>query len=187
MGPPVEEDEGRSDARRRVDASEPDEATSPASSVGRSGSPDASRGRCCWSAAIYFLFPKIVGVQGAFDRLGDATPGWSWSRSLQRACFASYVALFRGVVGGASSSLDWRESYQITMAGLAATLPVLGRRRGRGRAHLLGAAQGRHGAAPGGLPDGGLLVLLYAVYMLALVVFGILLRTGVLRGRARPG
>ena len=35
--------------------------------------------------------------------------------------FASYVALFRGVIGGGTLHLSWSESYQITMAGLAAT------------------------------------------------------------------
>ena len=40
--------------------------------------------------------------------------------------FAAYVALFRGVLGGVDIAkvrrrLDWRASYQITMAGLAAT------------------------------------------------------------------
>ena len=42
------------------------------------------------------------------------------------AAFAAYVALFRGILGGRDSSdvrerLDARASYQITMAGLAAT------------------------------------------------------------------
>ena len=35
--------------------------------------------------------------------------------------FLSYVALFRGVIGEQTLHLEWRESYQITMAGLAAT------------------------------------------------------------------
>ena len=35
--------------------------------------------------------------------------------------FAAYVALFRGVVGEKVIHLEWNESYQITMAGLAAT------------------------------------------------------------------
>ncbi len=35
--------------------------------------------------------------------------------------FATYVALFRGVVGERRPRCTWRETYQITMAGLAAT------------------------------------------------------------------
>ncbi len=35
--------------------------------------------------------------------------------------FGTYVALFRGVVGGDVLPLSWREAYEINMAGLAAT------------------------------------------------------------------
>src|SRR3712207_8472115 len=35
--------------------------------------------------------------------------------------FRSYVALFRGIFAGVSERIDWAASYQITMAGLAAS------------------------------------------------------------------
>src|SRR5262249_32355078 len=73
-------------------------------------------------AAIYILFPKIVGLQGSLSKLSDADPVWIVvSLAFDVLAFASYVALFRGVVGENVVHLEWGESYQITMAGLAAT------------------------------------------------------------------
>ena len=96
--------------------------------------------------------------------------------------FASYVALFRGVVGESVLHLRWSESYQITMAGLAAT-----------RLFSAGGAGGivltYWALRKAGMPRRqsacrmvAFLVLLYAVYLLALIIDGILLRTGVLPG-----
>ena len=98
--------------------------------------------------------------------------------------FASYVALFRGVVGERVRA--WGESYEITMAGLAATR-LLGRRGRRDRAHLLGPAQARMSRKETAARMVAFLVLLYAVYLLTLVINGILLRAGVLSGPAPAG
>ena len=73
-------------------------------------------------AAIYVFLPKIVGIKGAVGQLSDATPGWLVvALGFDVAMFFSYVALFRGVVGERVAGLEWSESYQITMAGLAAS------------------------------------------------------------------
>ncbi len=138
--------------------------------------------------AIYVLLPKIVGIQGAVAKLGDATPGWIVVAVVfDVLAFFSYVALFRGVVGERVVHLEWRESYQITMAGLAAT-----------RLFSAGGAGGivltYWALRKAGMPRRqtacrmvAFLVLLYAVYLLALVLFGILLRTGVLSGSSPVG
>ena len=76
---------------------------------------------------IYILFPTVVGTEEAVEKLGDAV--WYWivvAVALNVAAFAAYVALFRGVLSGPVDDevhrrLDMRASYQITMAGLAAT------------------------------------------------------------------
>jgi uncharacterized protein (TIRG00374 family) len=98
--------------------------------------------------------------------------------------FAAYVALFRGVVGEKIVHLEWGESYQITMAGLAAT-----------RLFSAGGAGGIL-ITYWALRKAGMerrqsvcrmvafLVVLYSVYLVALVIFGILLRTHVLSGEA---
>ena len=77
--------------------------------------------------AIYVLFPKIVGADEAVNNLDDAV--WYWvivAIGFNVVAFVAYVALFRGVLGGTRDDdvhrrLDLRASYQITMAGLAAT------------------------------------------------------------------
>jgi uncharacterized protein (TIRG00374 family) len=138
--------------------------------------------------AIYVLLPKLVGIQGAVAKLGDATPIWVVvAVAFAVLMFFSYVGLFRGVVGERVLHLEWRESYQITMAGLAAT-----------RLFSAGGAGGivltYWALRKAGMPRRqtacrmvAFLVLLYAVYMLALVVFGVLLRTGVLNGTSPVG
>jgi len=135
--------------------------------------------------AIYVLIPRLFDLQDAVDKIGEGNPLWIGVGLL--CCigmFAAYVALFRGVVGEDVVHLEWRESYEITMAGLAAT-----------RLFSAGGAGGIL-LSYWALRKAGLerrravcrmvafLVVLYSVYLAALVIFGILLRTGVLSGEA---
>src|SRR3954447_15401725 len=134
-------------------------------------------------AAIYIIVPKIIGTKGAIGQLSEATPSWLVvAVAFVVLMLASYVALFRGVVGERVVHLEWRESYQVTMAGLAAT-----------RLFSAGGAGGivltYWALRKAGMPRRqtacrmvAFLVLLYAVYMIALMLDGTLLRTGVLNG-----
>ena len=139
-------------------------------------------------AAIYILVPKIIGTKGAIGQLSDATPAWLVvAVAFVVLMFASYVALFRGVVGERVVHLEWRESYQVTMAGLAATR--LFSAGGAGGIVLTYWALRKAGMErrETACRMVAFLVLLYAMYMMALVLFGILLRTGVLSGAAPAG
>jgi putative heme transporter len=143
--------------------------------------------------AIYVVFPRLVGLDDALRKLDDAV--WYWvvvAIAFNVAAFGAYVALFRGVLGGTRDDdvhrrLDLRASYLITMAGLAATrifsaagaggivlsywaLRKAGMTRRRSACRMV-----------------AFLVLTYGVYTLALVIFGILLRTHVLPGDAPFG
>ena len=77
--------------------------------------------------AIYVVFPKIVGFEDSLEKMDDAT--WYWivvAIGFNLAAFGSYVTLFKGILAGSVGEkvfkrLDTRASYQITMAGLAAT------------------------------------------------------------------
>ena len=112
-------------------------------------------------------------------------PGLDRARDrLQRRLFAAYVALFRGVVGEKVIHLEWSESYQITMAGLAATR--LFSAGGAGGIVLTYWALRKAGMErrQSVCRMVAFLVLLYSVYLAALVIFGILLRTDVLSGEA---
>ncbi len=98
--------------------------------------------------------------------------------------FAAYVALFRGVVGEKVIHLEWGESYQITMAGLAATR--LFSAGGAGGILLTYWALRKAGMErrQSVCRMVAFLVVLYSVYLAALVIFGILLSTHVLSGEA---
>ncbi len=135
-------------------------------------------------AFLYFVLPKLAGLGKTWDRLDQGAPGWLAVAALfEVLSFAGYVALFRTVfVRARRSRIDWRASYEITMAGLAAT--------------RLFAAAGSGGVAltVWALRRAGLdrrtvaaqmvtfITVLYGVYMAALVVFGVGLRTGLLPG-----
>ena len=134
-------------------------------------------------AAIYIAVPKIAGLDDAIAKLGEASRWWIGVAFLATlGSFAAYVALFRGVVGHKTVELEWRESYQITMAGLAATrLFSAGGAGGIVLTYwaLLKAGMRRAESARRMV---AFLVVLYAVYVLAVIVFGVLLRIGVLPG-----
>jgi uncharacterized protein (TIRG00374 family) len=135
--------------------------------------------------AIYVLVPRLFDLQDAIAKIGEGDPIWIAVGLL--CCvgmFAAYVALFRGVVGTEAVHLEWRESYEITMAGLGATrLFSAGGAGGILLTYwaLRKAGMERRGAVCRMV---AFLVVLYSVYLAALVVFGILLRTGVLSGEA---
>jgi uncharacterized membrane protein YbhN (UPF0104 family) len=138
--------------------------------------------------AIYFLVPKVVGIEGAVEEMGDAT--WYWiivALGFNVASFFAYVALFTGILGGLKEDevqrrLDLRASYQITMAGLAATRIFSA--AGAGGIALTYWALRKAGMARrrAACRMVAFLVLLYTVYLLALVIFGVLLRTDVFPG-----
>ena len=143
--------------------------------------------------AIYVVFPKVAGFEDSLDKIGDAT--WYWvvvAIGFTVVGFGAYVALFRGILGGSVGEgvherLDFKASYQITMAGLAATrifsaagagglvvtywaLRKAGMERRRAACRMV-----------------AFLALTYVFYLAALIVFGILLRTGVLPGANPSG
>jgi uncharacterized membrane protein YbhN (UPF0104 family) len=138
---------------------------------------------------IYVLLPKVVGLGGALDRLSD--PNWAWIVVALAFCVASflaYAALFRGILGGRDDQnevyekVDLSASYKITMAARAAT--TLFSAAGAGGVALTYWALRKAGMErrKAACRMVAFLVLLYAVYAAALIVFGVLLRTGVLNG-----
>lgn len=135
--------------------------------------------------AIYILFPKVIGLEDALGTIAEGDLLWIGVALLFNVgAFAAYVALFRGVVGERVLHLTWSESYQITMAGLAATR--LFSAGGAGGILLTYWALRKAGMerrqSAGRMV--AFLVVLYSIYLFALVIFGVLLRTGVLPGDA---
>jgi uncharacterized protein (TIRG00374 family) len=133
---------------------------------------------------IYFLFPKLVGLGDALSKLGDADPVWiAAAIGFNVLAFATYIALFKAVVGGDALPLDWKETYEINMAGVAATrLFSAGGAGGIALTYwaLRKAGMRRHEV---GQRMVAFLALQYVFYPVALIVCGVLLRTGVLPGK----
>lgn len=133
--------------------------------------------------AIYFLFPKLVGLGDAMGRLGEANPIWiAVAIVLNVVAYGTYIALFKAVVGGDALRLTWGETYEINMAGVAATL--LFSAGGAGGIALTYWALRKAGM---GRRDVGrrmvaFISLHYLFYPLAIILFGVLLRTGVMNG-----
>ncbi|MEA2421343.1 MAG: putative heme transporter [Thermoleophilaceae bacterium] len=138
--------------------------------------------------AIYVILPKVVGLNDVLGRLSDAK--WYWvalAPAFSALAFSSYSVLFRGVLGGRDEDLvhhrlDFRTSVLITMSGfVATTLFSAGGAGGIALTYwaLRKAGMSRRRAACRMV---AFLALLYSVYLLALVVFGTLLSTGVLHG-----
>jgi uncharacterized protein (TIRG00374 family) len=140
--------------------------------------------------AIYVLLPKITDAGDTIDRVGSAT--WYWivvAVGFNVVSFAAYTMLFRAILGGRIEDdvrrrIDMRASYQITLAAFAATLLFsAGGAGGLALTYwaLRKAGMQRRRAACRMV---AFLTLQYGVYLLALIVFGVLLRTGVLNGDA---
>jgi uncharacterized protein (TIRG00374 family) len=133
---------------------------------------------------IYFLFPKLVGLGDALSKLDDADLVWvAIAIGFNLVAIATYIALFKAVVGGDALPLTWGETYEINMAGVAATL--LFSAAGAGGIALTYWALRKAGMARHdvGRRMVAFLSLHYVFYPIALIVFGVLLRTGVLPGK----
>src|SRR5690242_21423985 len=126
-----------------------------------------------------FLVPKVGELGHTWTRVSSGDKTWLLvAAGFEVLSFIGYVVLFRAVFVRSRARINWRESYQITMAGLAATrLLAAG---GAGGVALTAWALKRSGM------DGrtvtrrmtAFMVILYGVYMGALLVDGVGLATG---------
>jgi uncharacterized protein (TIRG00374 family) len=136
-------------------------------------------------AFLYFVLPKLLGLKETWNRIEQGNAWWlAFAAVLTVLSFWAYVWLFRAVFVRGESRIGWRASYQITMAGLAATrLFAAG---GAGGLALTAWALRRAGRGPRtvGARMIAFLVLLYGVYMAALVIAGLGLYFGVFAGPA---
>lgn len=142
------------------------------------------------TAGVYVLVPRILGVSSALARISHANGYWVGAAVVFNAgAFFAYVLLFRGILGGKAHDelhrrISMRVSYQITMAGLAATRVFSAggvggialtywvlRRAGMQRQRTM-----RQMVA--------FLMVLYSVYLVCVVVFGVCLYVGIFPGPA---
>lgn len=134
-------------------------------------------------AFLYVVLPQLGGVRHTWDRLNNGDAWWiAIAVALQLLSMASYIAIFQGVHVPPGSPITWRQSYQITMAGLAATrLFAAG---GAGGVAVTAWALRRSGMERREVAERmiAFLVLLYGVYMAAMVICGVGLYVGLFAG-----
>jgi uncharacterized membrane protein YbhN (UPF0104 family) len=148
---------------------------------------------------LYFVLPKLAGVGTTLHHLEHGDAWWiAAGVVLELASFAGYIVLFRAVFvgrearspglprmrpdGSPPSPIGWPESYQITMAGLAATR--LFATAGAGGIALTAWALRRSGiqARLVACRMVAFIVLLYAVYAGSVLLDGIGLGIGLFPG-----
>jgi uncharacterized membrane protein YbhN (UPF0104 family) len=137
------------------------------------------------AAFLYFVLPKLLGLRDTWHRVQHGNGWWLALGALFEVCsFIGYVVLFRGVFLRGGSRIGWRASYEITMAGLAATR--LFASAGAGGIALTAWALRRSGMEPRLVACRmiAFMGLLYAVFMGCLVIGGLGLYLGAFPGAA---
>jgi uncharacterized membrane protein YbhN (UPF0104 family) len=140
-------------------------------------------------AALYLLAPQLAGLEDTWHRLEDGSPWWlALGLVFGLVMFGGYVAMFRGIfIRAGAARIGWRASYQITMAGLAASRIFAA--GGAGGLVVTAWALRRAGMARRLVADKTLtfLILTYMPYMAALILCGFGLRLGIFNGEAPFG
>jgi uncharacterized membrane protein YbhN (UPF0104 family) len=135
---------------------------------------------------LYFVLPKLAGVGATVHHLEGGDKWWiAVGVVLELMSFAGYVVLFRAVFvidSQPPQSIGWRESYEVTMAGLVATR--LFAAAGAGGVALTAWALRRSGMPPRLVACRmvAFMVLLYVIYAGSLLLDGVGLGSGVLPG-----
>jgi uncharacterized protein (TIRG00374 family) len=136
-------------------------------------------------AALYFVLPKLVGLRDTWNRIQGGDLWWfGIAAALEVVSFLSYIALFRSVFVRNTTRISWRVSYEITMAGLAATRLLASAGAGGIALTVWALRRSGMGARTVGSRMVAFMVLLYAVYMGTLIVGGLGLYLGLFPGPA---
>jgi uncharacterized membrane protein YbhN (UPF0104 family) len=136
-------------------------------------------------AALYLLLPKLAGLNQTWGRLKHGNPLWlAAAAGVELLSIGGYALLFRTVFGRGMPRLDWRASIQIPLAGIAAIRLVAA--AGAGGVAVTVWALDRAGMEARQIAARMVanIALQYAVYLAAIVIFGLALATGALPGPA---
>jgi uncharacterized protein (TIRG00374 family) len=139
-------------------------------------------------ALLYYGLPRLAGIDATWHRIEQGDPWWlALALGFSILSFGGYVVLFRYVYVEGGARIGLRESYEITMASLAATRIFAA--GGAGGIALTAWAMRRAGMAARTVADRTMvfLVLTYVVYMVVMMLTGIGLRLGILSGPAPFG
>jgi uncharacterized protein (TIRG00374 family) len=139
-------------------------------------------------ALLYYGIPRLAGLDATWHRIEQGNPWWlALALAFSVLSFGGYVVLFRYVFAEGGARIGLRESYQITMASLAATRIFAA--GGAGGIALTAWAMRRAGMSRRIVAERTMvfLVLTYVVYMAGLLLVGLGVRVGVLPGPAPFG
>jgi uncharacterized membrane protein YbhN (UPF0104 family) len=137
------------------------------------------------AVGLYVGLPEIAGLHDTWGRLSSGDPLWLCAAAiLEAGSYAAYVCAFHRLFGRRGSRIGWRESYDISLAGVAASRLLA--MAGAGGIALT--AWALHHSGMNRRPLASRLttfyVLLYGIFMAALVLVGTGLRAGLLAGPA---
>jgi putative heme transporter len=140
------------------------------------------------AGALYFGLPRLAGLEDTWGRLSSGDPLWLCAAALlEVAAYAAYVFTFHRLFAEPGSRIGWRESHDISLAGVVASRVFA--TAGAGGIALTVWALDRSGMERRVLVTRltSFYALIYGIFMVALVVVGIGLRSGVLNGPAPFG
>jgi uncharacterized membrane protein YbhN (UPF0104 family) len=132
---------------------------------------------------LYFLVPKLAGLNQTWGQLRRGNPLWlAVAAGLELLSVTSYAVLFRTVFARGFPQLGWRASIEIPLAGIAA-IRLLAAAGAGGIAVTVWALR-RAGMAPRVIACrmAATYSIQYSLYLLAMVVAGLGLYTGVFSG-----
>jgi putative heme transporter len=132
---------------------------------------------------LYFVLPDLTGVGETVHHIEGGDKWWiAIGVVLEMLSFAGYIVLVRAVLVRGQDGVGWRESYEITMAGLVATR--LFAAAGAGGVALTAWALRRSGMEPRLVACRmvAFMVLLYVIYAGSLLLDGIGLGIGLFPG-----
>jgi uncharacterized protein (TIRG00374 family) len=135
--------------------------------------------------SLALLLPALADLPEMWRRVTGGSPGWLLAAfAFEVVSFVGHIVLFQAVCLDGRSRIDFRASTQITLAGHAATR--LFASAGAGGVALTAWAMRKAGMERAQVASRmtTFLVLLYSVYMVALVVGGLGLWLGILPGDA---
>ncbi|HWD65833.1 MAG TPA: lysylphosphatidylglycerol synthase transmembrane domain-containing protein [Solirubrobacteraceae bacterium] len=141
--------------------------------------------------AIVFVFavlPQLAGFGKSLHRLRDGSKGWlAAGLGLESISLLGYMALFRMIFSCEGVRIGWRSSYQVTLAGAVATKLIAA--GGAGGIALTVWALRAAGLSPRAVARRmtSFEILLYTVFMTALVVFGGGMAAGLFPGHGGSG
>lgn len=138
-------------------------------------------------AFLYFVLPKLAGIGTTVHRIEQGDTWWiAVAVGFEVLSFAGYVVLFRAVFERSGERFSWRESYEITMAGLVATR--LFATAGAGGVAMTAWALRRSGMERREVAQRmvSFMTILYTIFALSLLLDGLALALGVLPGGGSP-